>query len=97
MPLHEPDKIRRGVARQRRFRKVGIGREEIAGPRVQVCEVAATAAGDEDLLTWPLCTLQHSDTASAASRFYRGHKARGAAPEDEDIETVLIHGANFKY
>jgi hypothetical protein len=31
----------------------------------------------------------------AASGFDRGHEACRARSEDEDIETVLIHGANF--
>ena len=38
----------------------------------------------------------HRDTASTATRFYRGHEARCAAAEDEDIETERFHGANFK-
>ncbi len=95
VPLHEPDEIRGRVARQRRFREVGIGREEIVGPRVQVGEVAAASAGDQDLLARPLRALQHRDTASAAARFDRGHQARGAGAEDEDIEILPSHDFNY--
>ncbi len=41
VPLDEPDEIRGRVARQRRFREVGIGREEIVRPRMQVGKVAS--------------------------------------------------------
>ena len=95
VPLDEPDEIRRRVARQRRFREVRIGREEVVGPRVQVGKVGAASSGDQDLLARPLRALQHSDAASAAAGFDRGHQACRARSEDEDIETVLIHGANF--
>jgi hypothetical protein len=74
---------------------VGIGGEEIGGLRVQVGEVAAASAGDENLFARPLGALEDRDTASSAARFDRRHEARRAAAEDEDIETVEIHGANF--
>ena len=95
VPLNEPDKICGRVARERRFGEVGIGGEEIAGLRVQVGEVAAASAGDEDLLARPLGALEDRDTASAAAGFDGGHEARSATAEDEDIETVGIHGADF--
>jgi hypothetical protein len=62
---------------------------------VQVGEVAAASAGDQDLFARPFGALEHCDTASAAACLDRGHEARGAAAEDEDIETVGIHGAGF--
>jgi hypothetical protein len=62
---------------------------------VQVGEVAAASAGDEDLLARPLGALEDRDTASAAAGFDGGHEARSATAEDEDIETVGIHGADF--
>ena len=95
VPLDKADEIGWCIARQRRFGEVGIGGEEIAGLRVQVGEVAAATAGDEDLFARPLSALEHGDTAAAAAGFDRGHEARSAAAEDEDIETVLIHGADF--
>ena len=95
MPLDEANEIRRRVAGQRRFSEVRIGREKIVGLRVQVGEVAAASAGDEDLLPGPLGTLNHRDAASTTTGFNRGHEASCAAAEDEDIETERFHGANF--
>ena len=89
--------IRGRITRQRRFGEVGIGGEKIAGLRVQIGKVRAAAAGDEDLFARPLRALQHCDPATAPTRFDRGHQARGARAEDEDIRTVLFHGANCAY
>ena len=50
MLLDECKEIRRRVARQRRLREVGIRREEILGLAVEVGEIAAAAAGDENFL-----------------------------------------------
>ena len=96
VPFDEPDEIRWRVPRQRRFREVRVGGEKIVGPRVQVGEVAAASAGDQDLLARPIRALQHRDTASAAARFDRGHQARGAGAEDEDIEIVPSHNFNYQ-
>ena len=95
MPLDEPDKIRGGVARQRGFSEVWIGRKKIVRLRVQVGEVAAASAGDEDFYAGPLGTLNHRDAASTAAGFNRRHQAGCTAAEYEYIETVRFHGANF--
>jgi len=60
---------------------------------MEVGEVAAASAGDEDLFAGTLCALEYSDAARAAAGFDRGHEACGSGAEDEDIETVVIHGA----
>ena len=62
---------------------------------MQVGKVRAASSGDQDLFARPLCTLQHRDTPPAASGLDRGHQACRTGSEDEDIEPVLIHGANF--
>jgi hypothetical protein len=62
---------------------------------VQVGKVGAASARDQDLFARPLRALQHRDAAPAAGGFDRGHQACRTRSEDEDIETVLIHGANF--
>jgi hypothetical protein len=62
---------------------------------VQVGKVRAASSRNEDLFARALRTLQHRDTAPAAGGFDCGHQACRTRSEDEDIETVLIHGANF--
>jgi hypothetical protein len=93
--LHEPNEIGGRVARQRRFCEVGIGGEEIIGPRVQIGEVAAASAGDKDLLSWPLRALKHGDTTPPASSFDCSHEAGRSSAEDEGVEFVSIHDASF--
>src|SRR5206468_2977162 len=44
-----------------------------------------------NLLAGPLRALQHRHAASAAAGFDRGHQARGAGAEYDDIKTMLIH------
>jgi hypothetical protein len=95
--LNETDEIRGRVAREGRFCEMGIGGEKIAGLRVQIRKVAAAPAGDEDLFAGTLSVLEQRDTAAAAAGFNGGHEARSARAEDEDIESVLIHCANFIY
>ena len=95
VPLDEPDKIRGRVTRQRRFCEVRISRKEVVGPRVQVGKVRAASSRDQDLFPRPPRTFQHRDTTPAAAGFDRSHQACRAGSEDEDIETMLIHGANF--
>ena len=95
VPLHEPDKIRRRVTRKCRFCEVRIRRKKIVGPRVQVGKVCAAASRDEDFFARAIRTLQHRNAAPTAGGFDCGHEACRACSEDEDIETVLIHGANF--
>src|SRR5271157_5941834 len=49
VPLDQGYEISRGVPRQRRFRKVRVGRKEMLGLAVQVGKVAAPASGNENL------------------------------------------------
>jgi hypothetical protein len=50
MALDQGDEVARRVARQGRAAEVGIGRVEVRRAGIDVGEIAASAAGDADLL-----------------------------------------------
>jgi hypothetical protein len=64
---------------------------------VEIGKVCAASSRDQDLFAWPPRALQHRNTAPATGGFDRSHQACRACSEDEDIETMLIHGANFNH
>ncbi len=60
--LDQGDKILRPVARQRRTAEIRLRGEIIFRPGVEVGEVAAAAAGDEDFLADALGAFEHAHT-----------------------------------
>jgi hypothetical protein len=88
MVLDEGDEVGGGVAGERGFREMGIGGEEIFRTAVEVGEVTAASAGDEDFFTGAVGAFEESDASVAAARFDGGHEAGGAGADDEDIEGV---------
>jgi hypothetical protein len=90
----EMDEVGGCVAGQGRLGKVGIGGEEVVGAGVEVGEVRAAAARDEDLSAGSVSALEHRYAAAAPTGFNGGHEARGASAEDENVETVWMHDAD---
>ena len=82
LPLDKFDEVGWRVAGERGFGEVGIDGEEVVGPGVQVGEVAAASAGDEDFFAGAVGALEDRDTAAAAAGFNGGHEACGAGAED---------------
>ena len=93
MLLDQCDEVRWSVACQRGLCEVRIGREKILGPAVEVGEVAATAAGDENFFAEPVGVVEDGDAASALAGFDGAHQARCAAAENQCVE-VMSHGVN---
>ena len=83
--LHQADEVRRGIARQRRLGEVRVGGEEVLRPCVQVGEVAAPAAGDEDFPADPGIVFEHGDAAPAPPGFDRAHQPGGAGADDQNV------------
>lgn len=65
-----------------------VGTDEILRAAVDICEIAAAAAGDEDFLADAIGTLKDSDTASALAGFGCAEKSCGAGAEDESVKFV---------
>ena len=65
-----------------------IGRQEPLRRAVQIGEVAAPAAGDQDLLAGLARMVQHHHAAPAPPGGDCAHQAGGAGAEDDDIGGV---------
>jgi len=88
MTLNQGNEVRRRVAGERRFGKMPIGGEEVVRASVNIGEIAAASAGDEDLPARPIGTLEHGDAPAAAASFDSSHEASSAGAEDDDVEGV---------
>ncbi len=86
MLLHQRNEVRRRIASQRRLGEMRIGGKKIVGLAVDIREIAATAAGDEDLFPEPVGMLQNRDAASALARLDGAHQASRAAAENQRVE-----------
>ncbi len=71
--LHESNEVGGSVAGERRFGEVAIGGKKVFRAGVEVSEIAASAAGDQDLLADPIGAFEHQDAASALAGFNRAH------------------------
>jgi hypothetical protein len=65
---------------------VGVLGEEVVGAGVEVGEVGAAAAGDEDLLADALGVVKQEDAAAATASGGGTHEAGGASSENENIK-----------
>src|SRR5580658_8278589 len=62
--------------------------DEILRPRIDVGEIAAPAAGDQDFLASPLGTLDQRDPPPAPAGFDRAHEPRSPSAKNENIESL---------
>jgi hypothetical protein len=67
---------------------MGIGREKIFGSAVEVGEIAAASAGDEDLLAETVGVFEDCDAASALAGFDGTHQTCRAAAENQCVEMM---------
>ncbi len=63
---------------------------------MQVGEVAAASAGDEDLLADAVGVFEQGDAASAVAGGEGAHQTGGAGAEDDRVVGVG-HGASFEF
>ena len=68
----------------------GDSRREILRRAMNVGEVAAASAGDEDLLPNAIGVIEQRDAAAAPAGLNGAHKSRGACADDDRVE-VLAH------
>ena len=84
--FYQGDEVVRSETCERGFGEVGVGGEEVFRGGVEVGEVAAASAGDEDLLAGAVGVFEDQDAAAAASGFDGAHEAGSAGAEDEDVD-----------
>jgi hypothetical protein len=57
---------------------------------VQIGEVAASAAGDEDLSPWLPVVFEQRDSASALTSYRRAHQPSSSRAQDDYIELACF-------
>jgi hypothetical protein len=88
MLFHLRDEVRRGVAGKRGFCEVLICAEEILRAAVDVREIAAAAAGDEDFLANTIGPLEDGDAAAAFAGFSGAEEPSGTSAENQCVKLV---------
>jgi len=88
MALDQRDEVGRRVACQCGFAEVRIGGEEILRRRAEIGEVAAPAAGHQDLLADAVRVFDDEHAPSALPGGDRAHQPGCAAADDQSIEAV---------
>ena len=86
MALHQRDEIPLRVARQRRLAEVRIGREKIFRRDVEVGEIAAAAAGNENFFADAIAVFDDDNAPATLARLDGAHQPRGAAADDRYVE-----------
>src|ERR1700757_5079371 len=90
MFLDESYKICGGVAGERGLCEVRIRGEEIIRGGMHVSEIAAAAAGDQNLLADSIGTFQHQHAPPALAGLNGAHQASSAASKNDDV-VFLVH------
>ncbi len=96
MLLDERNKVSGRVTRQRRFAEVRVGRQEVFRAAMQVGEITASTAGDEDLLADAIGAFQHGDTAAALSRLNGAHQPGCAATQHDYVKGFRVQVTSFQ-
>ncbi len=91
--LHKRQEILRRVAGQGRLAEIRVRREIILRPRAQVGEIAAPAAGDENLRAHPSAPLQHEHRPPAPGPAIIAHISP-AAPAPITITSLIMRFQN---
>ena len=91
----ESYEVGRSVAGERRFGEVWIGRKEILRAGVQVGEVAAAAAGDEDFLADSIRAFEHQNTPATLAGLNGTHQAGRTGSENDDVVFPIHAGMSL--
>jgi hypothetical protein len=89
MFLNERDEIGRSVTRERRLRKVRIGRDEVFGLAMKIREITASPTGDEDLFANAFGKIDKGNSPAPFTGFDRANQSGGAGSQDYDVEFVF--------
>src|SRR5271157_5870792 len=94
MLVDETNEVFRCIAGQRGLGKMRIGGKKVLGCGAAVGEVAAPAAGDEDLLADAVGPFQDHYFAAVFARLDGAHQPRGTGSQNDGVECVL-HGMSL--
>ena len=88
----EGDEVFGRVAGESGFGEVGIGGEEVFGADVEIGEVAAASAGDEDLAAGLAGVFDEGDAMAVAGDLGGAEETGGAGSENDGVvgQTLMI-------
>jgi len=86
--FNQRDEVGRFVPGQSGFGEVGICGIEVFRPAIQVREIAAAPAGDEDFLARAIGAFQDGDAPAAFARLDRAHQPGGSGAQNYRIKFV---------
>ena len=89
---HAFDEVPWSEAGKRRLGKMRVLRDEARSMCLQICEVAAPAAGDSDFLCCFFCMVENQDLSALARRLNAREKPRRTGSKDN-----YVHLAMFRY
>jgi hypothetical protein len=88
MFFNQRDEIDRRVTGEGGFRKMFVCGDEVLRPAMEVGEIAAASAGDQDFLADAFGALQHRDAAAAFAGFDGAEQAGGAGTKNQSVKLV---------
>ena len=88
MSPNEADEVGLRVAAERRDAEMRIGRKKLRRGRMEIGEIATSAAGDEDFFAGARGAFEDGDAASTLPCFNSAHKASGTSAENYGIIVV---------
>ena len=91
--LDQGEEVGGRVAGERRDGEMGVGGEEAVGGGVEVGEIAAAAARDQDLLSGRVGMVDEQDPAAALAGDGGAHQPRPAGAEDDRVVGLRFHRA----
>ena len=94
--FNQGEEVLRGVAGERGAGEVGVGGEEVFRAGVEVGEVAAASAGDEDLLAGLVGVVEDEGAASAVGGVHGAEEAGGSGAEDQDVGPARSGGGGHQ-
>ena len=86
MALDHRDEVALGVAAERGFAEMRIGGEKALGRDLEVGEVAASAAGDQNFRARLRAMLEQQHAPAAPPRAHRAHHPGRAGAQHDDVE-----------
>ena len=93
VPFHHLHEMPGAVAVERRLAEVRVGGYEVVRGGVQVGEIAAPAAGHQDLLAGLIGVVQHQHRAAAVTGAGGAHQTRRAGADYHHI--IVLHAVSF--
>jgi hypothetical protein len=86
MLFNESNEIGGSVASQGGFREVLVGGDEVFRTTMEVGEIAAASAGNQDFLSDLIGAFEHSDTASAFAGLDGAEQPGGPGAKNQSVK-----------